>query len=208
MNREMWRRLAPRLLASIVAPVVVYQLIRSSVDSDLVALAISAAVPVVWTLGRLAVTRTIDPVGVLGTVGFGIGITVAWLSGGSPLALELRDAVPTGLLGLVCVVSVLVRRPLYLVVMRLVARRRPTPLPTTRTATVVTAVIGATLLTHAAALTVLALNVPVGTYVGLSKVVGWSIIAAGLAGIFWYRRRNAAIGKPVTSGYPIGARNE
>jgi hypothetical protein len=65
-----------------------------------------------------------------------------------------------------------------------------------------------TLLVHAAALTVLALNVPVSTYVGLSKLVGWTIIGAGLAVIFWYGRRNAAIGKPVTSGYPIGARNE
>jgi hypothetical protein len=204
MKRELWRRLAPPVLVSIVVPVIVYQSIRSSVDSDLVALAISAGVPVVWTLGRLAVTRKLDPIGVLGTLGFGIGLTVAWLSGGSPLALELRDAVPTGLLGLVCVISVLVRRPLHLVAMRLVAKRRPTPLPSTHTATVITSVIGGTLLVHAAALTVLALNVPVGTYIGLSKVVGWSIIGLGAAGIMWFRHH----GKPLTSGYPIGAPNE
>src|ERR1700754_2312113 len=99
-NREMWRRLAPRVLVSIVAPVIVFELIRSSVGSDLTALAIGAAVPVAWTLGRLAVTRKVDPVGVVGTAAFGIGLLVVWLSGGNPLALELRDAVPTGLLGL------------------------------------------------------------------------------------------------------------
>jgi hypothetical protein len=209
-NMELLRRIAPRVLVSVVAPILVYQLIRSSVDSDVIALAIGAAVPVVWTLGRFALTRKVDPVGVVSTVGFAIGITVAWLSGGSPLALELRDAVPTGLLGLVCVVSVLVRRPLHLVVLRLLAKRNPAvaKLPSAHTASLTTALLGVTLLVHAAALTVLALNVPVSTYVGLSKLVGWTIIGAGLAVIFWYGRRNAAIGKPVTSGYPIGARNE
>lgn len=201
MNKETWRRFAPRVLVSIVAPVIVFQLIRSSVDSDLIALAISAAVPVVWTLGRLAVTRKVDPVGVVGTAAFGIGLLVAWLSGGSPLALELRDAVPTGLLGLVCLVSVLVNRPLHLVVQRVLAKRKGAELPqaATQTSTVITVVVGATLLVHMVVLVVLALNVPVGTFVGLSQLVGWSIIGAGLAVVLWYRRRTGVTTAATTS---------
>jgi hypothetical protein len=202
MNKQQWRRLAPGALVSVVAPVIVFQLIRSSVDSDLIALAISTAVPVLWTLGRLAVTRKVDPVGVLGIAGFGVGIAVAWMSGGSPLALELRDAVPTGLLGLVCLGSLVVHRPLYQVGLRLLAKRQPgttVPEVTTRTSTVITAVVGATLMIHAAVLTVLALDVPVGSYVGLSRLIGWPIIAAGVGLAMWYRRRITATTPATTS---------
>ncbi|HEX5405703.1 MAG TPA: VC0807 family protein [Pseudonocardiaceae bacterium] len=195
MNKQLLRSFGPRLLVTIVAPVLVYQLIQSSVDNDVVALAIGAAVPVVWTLGRLASTRKVDPLGVVSTIGFAVGITIAWLSGGNPLALELRDAVPTGLIGLACVISVLVGRPLYLLMLRFLAKRRPDagPVPV-RSATVITEVIGITLVVHAVVLVVFALNVSVSTYVGTSQLIGWLIIGAGVAVIAWYRRRTRSLG--------------
>jgi hypothetical protein len=182
----LWRRIGPSLVISIVAPVLVYELIRSTVDSDAVALAIGAGAPVLWTLGRLAITRVVDVIGVVGCGLYGIGLLVVWLSGGSPLALELRDAVPTGLVGLACLVSVLVRRPLHAVVLRLAGRPNR---PTSRFSFVVTTLIGGTLVVHALALIALALSLPTGTYVGLSQPVGLAIIAAGVAVLFWYRHR-------------------
>jgi hypothetical protein len=49
------------VLISAVAPIIVYQLTKSSVDSSVTALAIGAAVPVVWPPGRLAVPREVPP---------------------------------------------------------------------------------------------------------------------------------------------------
>ncbi len=60
-----------------------------------------------------------------GAVVYGVALLVTWLTGGSALALELRDAVPTGLLGLACLVSVLVGRPLLDVLLRLLGRWYP-----------------------------------------------------------------------------------
>lgn len=181
----LWRRIGPSLVISIVVPVVVYQLIRSSVDSDAVALAIGAGVPVLWTLGRLVIARVVDPIGVVGCGLYGVGLVIVRLSGGNPLALELRDAIPTGVIGLACLVSVAVRRPLHLVALRLAGRAQATA---SRFSTVVTTIIGGTLVVHALALTALALSLSTGTFVSLSQPVGLAIIAAGVAVLFRYRK--------------------
>jgi hypothetical protein len=182
------RRSVPSIAVSAVVPVVIYEAIRSSVDSDVTALAIGAAAPVAWTLGSLLVRRKLDLIGLVSTGIVGVGLLVAWLSGGNPLALELRDVVPTGLIGLACVVSVLIRRPLHAVVFRLLGKRDVA----VRTSNVVTSVLGGTFLVHAAALTVLALSTVTSTYVALSQPIGWGIIAAGVALVLWYRHRMAA----------------
>jgi hypothetical protein len=171
----------------------------------------------------------------------GIGLLIVWLSGGSPLALELRDVVPTGLIGLACLVSVLVRKPLSLVLLRLFQRRNPqpasigpastgpgsidpvpanpapigpapagalttrsapvTPAPagpasagrvSIRNAMILTGLLGVTLIVHAAALTALALSVSTTTYVSLSQPVGLPILAVGLLGVLWFRKRVVA----------------
>lgn len=182
----LYRRIGPAVLINLVAPIVVFELIRSTVDNDTLSLAIGAAVPLLWTLGRLVVSRAVDPIGVAGVALYGAGLLVVWLTGGSALGLELRDAAPTGLIGLACLGSVLVRRPLVTLVLRLI--RRPATLDR-RSASVITALFGVTLIIHAAALTVLAMSLSVGTYVAVHQVVGLPIVAVGVAGIWWYRRR-------------------
>ncbi|HEX3648336.1 MAG TPA: hypothetical protein VHV49_07900 [Pseudonocardiaceae bacterium] len=171
---------------NIVVPIVVFELIRSTVDNDTLSLAIGAAVPLLWTLGRLAGSRVVDPIGVVGVALYGVGLLVVWLTGGSPLGLELRDAAPTGLIGLACLGSVLVRRPLVVPVLRLFRR---TATLSRHAATMITVLLGATLVTHAAALTVLALSMSVNGYIAVHQLVGLPIVAVGVAGIWWYRRR-------------------
>ncbi|HEX5116426.1 MAG TPA: VC0807 family protein [Pseudonocardiaceae bacterium] len=182
----LYRRIGPAVLVNLVAPIVVFELIKSTVDNDTVSLAIGAAVPLLWTLGRLVVSRAVDPIGVAGVALYGAGLLVVWLTGGSPLGLELRDAAPTGLIGLACLASVLVGRPLIVPLLRLTKR---TVTLDRRSAAMITVLAGATLVTHAAALTVLAMSLSVGSYVAVHQVVGLSIVAAGAAGIWWYRRR-------------------
>lgn len=190
--------LLPSVLASLVAPAVGYSLIRPHVAGNTIALLAATAIPVTYTLIMLAWRRRADPLGLLSVAGFGIAVGVSFLTGGSALAVELQDPVETGALGLVCVGSVLARRPLWLVLLRLAARRnaqaarRLADPATRRTATVETVLIGAILLLHAIAITILALTVTPGTFLALSRPVGLPLLAAGVTALVWYRRRSRA----------------
>lgn len=189
------RRLVPSLLLNAGLPLVAYALIRSHVDSDVTALAIAMAVPVAVTLGGFAVRRRLDPVGAVAVVAFGIALIVLALSGGNPLVLKLQEAVVTGPLGVVFLVSVAIGRPVHLLIFRVLARRDPARAAGLddrrrhRTATVMTTLLGATLVLHALVLLVLALSLPTGTYLAVSRPVGLAIVAVGAAVLLWYRRR-------------------
>ena len=191
----------PSIVVSLGAPIAVFTLVRSSVDSDTTAFAIGAAVPLLWTLGRFAVSRKVDPIGVFGVVTYGLALLVTWLTGGSPLALELRDAVPTGLLGLACLVSLLVRRPLVHVLLRFAGRWNPALAERARrsegTAGAVTLMVGVLLVVHAGVLCALAFTLPTAAFLGVHQPVGWAILAVGVAGILWYRRRHPALPEAV-----------
>jgi hypothetical protein len=180
------------------APLLAYTLLRPHVASVVEALAIAAAIPVAVTLAKLAWRRRLDPVGVFSAISFALGVLVAWLSGGSPLAIELHEPVATGIIGLACLASVAVRRPLHLVVLRYLARTNPQAAriasdpESRRTGGVATVIIGATFLAHAAAITALALTEPAGTFLALQHPVGLPVFAVGLAALLWYRRRAPA----------------
>jgi hypothetical protein len=174
-------------------PLLVYTLLRPHVGGDATALAVGAAIPVTVTLVRFAWRRRVDPIGVVAAAGFGIVLLVSLLSGGNVLVLKLQEAVVTGPLGLVCLVSVAVGRPLHLVVLRLLARRDPkwaraTDPDRSRMSGVVTTIVGAMLVVHALVLLVLALTESTATFLAVSRPVGLSIIVAGVAVLMLYRR--------------------
>jgi hypothetical protein len=178
------RELAPSLLAGFLLPAVVYWLVRPHVGGDAAALAIGGAVPALWTVLRLAFWRRVDPAALVGTAAFAGAAVVSVLTGGSSLPLKLHDAVVTGALGLACLVSVAIRRPL----LGLLGRRLGTP----HALGAGTAIAGVTLIVHAAAHTLVALALPTSSYVIVSRVVGLPIYAAGALALIWYLRRQAA----------------
>jgi len=102
----------------------------------------------------------------------------------------------TGSLGLVCLASVAVQRPLLLVAEQLTRRHKPIAPPARvdpahrRFASRVTAIIGATFTVHGSALVVLALTTSSSTFVALHQAVGLPILGVGLAWLTWYRRRS------------------
>ena len=112
------------LAINFVVPLFAYYLIHPHVRSSALALALAGAIPVAYTLVMLAVRRRLDPVGVVSVVGFGIGVLVSWASGGNALALELQDPALTGLIGIACLASVVIGRPLHPVILRVPARLR------------------------------------------------------------------------------------
>ena len=143
-------------------------------------------------------TTRLDPIGLISAAGFAVAVLVSVLAGGSTVALELREPAVTGIIGLACAVSVAVRRPLHLVVLRSMGRRNPQAAQiasdpaSLRKSAVITVLAGAICLAHAAVVTALALTLPVGTFLAVSHPVGLSIFGAGLATLLWYRRKHTA----------------
>jgi hypothetical protein len=185
------RRVVPSVLVNGGLSTAVYFLFRQILASDLFALALTGAIPALWTLFRFGRHRTVDPIGVLAFVGFALAVVVTLLSGGSPLALELHEPALTGALGLACLVSVAAGRPLHGWLVRLLAHRDLAPQRADsarrRMSVAITLLVGGTLVIHAAALITLALILPPDSYMALRHPVGLPIIGLGAAVVVWYR---------------------
>lgn len=213
---ERRQRIAQTRRAALAAlgPLIIYLLLRQVVGTDTEALAITGALPTAWVLIMFAWRRQIEWIGVLVVAIFVIVLVLTVLSGGSSLPLKLRNAGFAGILGLACVISVLVRRPLPILLLRLRARRDPeladgldrmsrnTPL--LRSLAVITALVGITFLVSAAVQTILALTLSTAAFVGTTQVVRWIIYGAGAVPIVWYVRRHPFRRAPEPDGDPAG----
>jgi hypothetical protein len=166
------------------------------VHSDLIALAISSAIPALFTLGTYLIRRRVNVIGLIGVAGFAIGLAVSALTGGSELAFKLQEPILIGAIGLIFLGSVAIGRPLFLLVHRMMNRAgRAAPLNDRHRAGVLSSILGATLLVHGIAITILALTLPTGTFLALSRPVGLPILAIGLGVLFWYGRRSPSVSR-------------
>jgi hypothetical protein len=184
------RRFIPSIALNLLVPLLAYVLLKPHM-TDLVALAISSALPLVFTVVEFLWHKRIDPIGVIAIVGYVVVLTISLLSGGSPLVLKLNETVITGPVGLLFLGSLAVGKPLHLVIHQIIARRKGVEVSerTRRGSVVITGVIGAMLTIHALVTLFLALSLSTGSFLALSRPVGWSIIGVGAAAILWYRRR-------------------
>lgn len=194
LSPRMLVSMLPSVLANIAAPAVAYSLVRPQVSTSAGALLAAMAIPVAWTLGTFAWRRRADRLGLASVAVSLVALGVSYFAGHSTLTLELQDPAETGALALACLVSVIMRRPLWLMVLRLLARgnaqaARLLAGPSARhNATVETLIIGAMFGVHAVAITILALTVPTGTFVALSRPVGLPSLGIGLVVLIGYRR--------------------
>jgi hypothetical protein len=205
LDRRRILTLLLRMVVGAALPVVAYLLVRPHVADDLVALVVGAAIPIVYTLVAALWQRRLDPVGILTVCGFCIGLTLAIVTGDNEFVFKIRHDLVAGPLGLACLVSVAVHRPLALVALRLAARRNAeiaerlrNPV-TVRIATVSTAVVGTLMLAHALALIVLALCTTTTTFLVVSRPVSWAISVSGVVPLLWWVRRQVR-----TPGDPDG----
>jgi hypothetical protein len=177
------------VVVSAVAPLICYELLRHLVGSQVTALLIAAAIPVAWTVGNLAVRRRLDPIGALSAAGFGIGLLMLAVTG-SAFAFKIHDGVLAGAIGVVCLASMAIRRPLALV---LLPKSVSWPGMTRRTvANWVTGIWGVVLAADAAVIMLLAATLPTATFLAVQHPVGLTFIAAGIAGVIWRRRHRPA----------------
>ncbi len=202
-----------RLIAAILIPVVAYVVLSATLHSDLAALAITEAIPVAWVLATSLRRGSVDPIALAVAVVLAAAVLVSIVSGGSTLPLKLRRAVITGSLGLACVGSVLVRRPLLPAVADRLARAWPRAERITlalgsrasrRQTIMLTAIVGVTLLADATAQVALALSVSTTAFLGASRLARLAIFAIGLGVSGLYLRRVAAPSEDVPAGTESG----
>jgi hypothetical protein len=131
--------------------------------------------------------------------------------GGSPRPLELHRAVFPGAVGLACLISLAVGRPLLLIAA--IKRREHRPQTATQTTLdtpgahhalrVVTALIGITLTADAVAQVALALTVSTSTFGVVAHIASWAIIGTGLTvGVVYVRRIRVRIQDPTETQPP------
>jgi hypothetical protein len=201
-----------------LVPLLAYHLIRPHTSSSAMALALSGAIPVAYTLAILAIRRRLSALGVVSVASFALGVLVSWASGGSTLTMELQDPALTGLFGIACLVSIAVGHPLHQVILRWLGRSNPRynqvadRAAATRTSMVSTAIIGLAFLGHAVALAVLALTQATSTFLALQQPVGLPFFGLGVAGLFIYgnrqQTRQHAASTPARSRQPRNHQTE
>jgi hypothetical protein len=183
------------LAINAAVPVLAYLLLRPYVHSDISALVIAAAVPTCYTAGVFWWRRRLDPVGAIAIAGFAFGLLLLVATGGNELAFKLREDIWTGPLGLVCLISAALRRPLFFLALRLAARRNAQVAERIgdpgahRIATVTTVIIGVVLLIHALIMVVLAFTTSTATFLAVSRPISWVTVGGGLAFLVWWIRR-------------------
>jgi hypothetical protein len=183
------RRRWALLIAGVAIPVACYLILRSALHSDTAALAITETIPVAWALAVGLRQRRVDPIALAAAIVLAVALAISLAAGGSALPLKLRRAVVTGSIGIACLCSVFVRRPLLPAAVGLMARAWPQAKVLTRVltarafrqrATALTAIIGITLVADAAAQVTLAFSVSTATFVGVSRLARTAIFALGL----------------------------
>ena len=103
-------RAGPELFANFAAPYLVYEALDGRFG-DTKALIASAVPPLLWSVYELAKTRRLDAISIV--VVASILFTVAATAmGGSARLIQIRDALVTGVIGLMFLGSLVMRRPI------------------------------------------------------------------------------------------------
>lgn len=189
-----------RLLIGVIVPVATYVVLAATLHSDLVALAVTEAIPIVWILAVGLRQGRVDPLAAAVAVVLAIAVLVSLAAGGSSLPLKLRRAALTGSFGIACLVSVAVRRPLLPIAMRWLARGWPRAQRLVNVfggagrsdSAVLTLIVGITLLSDAVAQVTLALSLSTAAFLGASRLARIAIVVTGLTVCGIYLRRPAS----------------
>jgi hypothetical protein len=115
-------RAAPEVFANFLAPYLVYQALDAR-WGDRDALILSAIPPLLWSGYELWKTRRLDAISVVvvASILFTLGATAM---GGSARLIQIRDALVTGAIGVMFLVSLVFRRPIIFYLARATMARK------------------------------------------------------------------------------------
>lgn len=199
------RAMAPGALVGGLAPFLVYELIHPHLASQVEALLLAGCVPALWVAVTAAVTRRLEPIGLLVLVGLGLGALMA-ASGGGPYAVKARDAAFAGAFGLACLASLAAPRPIMFLIGRalgaggdrqkLDAYDALWELPTgARTFRIITAAWGAGLVLDAVVQLVLDAVLPTPAFLVAGPVIGGVAMGGLFVATVWYTKRARRLGE-------------
>ena len=188
LGNPVWQ--AVSLFISGLAPVLSYFLIRPHVASDVEGLAIAWFIPVLWTLITSLWRRRLNTMGMLGLAAYGIALGISIFTGAGSLPLKLHHAVVGGLVGLVFLGSVAIRKPILLIIARRVANnsrqraainRRLEGPGVRQTMTRLTQYIGIVALVDAVIQTALALSLSTSSFLIATVIVHIGVVIGAVA---------------------------
>ncbi len=192
------------VLGSLGVTVIAFFVLRSVLGNATDALAITDGVPLLWLVLIGIRHRRLERIALIPVVVFTVALLASIAFGGSALPLELRRSVFPGAVGLACLISLLVRRPLVLEA----ASRMPRPDQAAgeedrlarpevrRMLTVLTAIVGVTGLADAIAQVVLALSLSTSQFVVAAHVASYLTIGSGLlVAVLYLRVKRATLPK-------------
>lgn len=181
------------LAISILVPLILYFSIRSHVANDTEALALAWFIPVIWTLGSSLWLRRLNAFSLLGVVAYGITLAISVIFGAGALPLKLHHALVAGVIGLVCLVSVAMGKPIFLLIARR-TMKRTTPAPQTegildnpqviRRISRMTLIIGIAALADATLQTALAIALSTSAFLAATTVIHVATIVGIVLGVF------------------------
>lgn len=192
----------PKVLIAGILPLVGYSLLRPHVSSDGVALAAVMVFPIAEITFERVRHGGFEPIGIIALIGIFFGLIGAVAFHGDAMLLKLRESVLTGMFGLVCLGSLLARRPAMFYLGRAFATggepaaiaefetmwdRPGAPRRFRR----VTAVWGIGLIGETVLRTVLALAVSTSAFLAIAPVVGWVVIGT----LIWYSAASIRAGE-------------
>jgi hypothetical protein len=188
------------ILFDMAVPFLAYRALTARGAGEVPALWAAAAFPVAGVAVHWARARAVDAVGLLSLVAIAAGLAIARLAGDARSGL-VAGSLPTGLVGAAFLGSLLLPRPLAFYLGRQVMTGGRAELvrrwdaswadsPGFRRGTrVVSAVWGGGLLLEAAVRTLLALALPIATFLAVWPLVGYGAYAALMAWTLRYGRR-------------------
>lgn len=202
------RQVVVEVSVNVVAPFLVYAYFEKSLG-DVRALLASSGPPVLWSVFEFARSRRVDAVSLLVLGGIVLSL-LAFAGGGSVRFLQLRENLVTGLIGLVFLVSALIRKPLIYQLARAgMARRSPSNaaefeqlrdnLRFRRTMTIMTLVWGFGLIAQTAVACVLIYVISIREYLVVGPIFGYASLGALGLWTVWYAKRQRRARRAVGS---------
>jgi hypothetical protein len=201
-------------LINLGGPFVVYILAADHMSSA-AALMWSSAPPILWSIGQLVRTRTLDAISLLIIAGIALSI-IATLLGGSPRLLLIRESFVTGILGLVFLGSLFWPRPLMFQIVKSTIAKQAVgaeafasrwSIPGFRhTFYLMTTVWGIGLVAEAILKIALAFTLAIEQFLVVSPVLGYGIYFGLLGWSFWYGNQRRKLGERLAAlaGKPAG----
>lgn len=159
--------------------------------------------PLLWSLYELVKTRRVDSLSVIVMASI-LFTVVATALGGSARMIQIRDALVTGVIGILFLFSLLLQKPMVFHLARAVLARNPDsdvpPMETLwaqpggpRVFKVLTGVWGVGLVLQTTLLCTLAWVWPIGRYLLVSPFIGYGVVGVLMLWSFWYGEKRKTI---------------